>query len=1066
MDDYGRINHILKVFGVILILLALTVFAQAAEHTFDCTDAFNCSTTSYCAAIAGAVPGLSVGNGGAGHPTLGEQPIEYSFTAYEGDYTCDISATVTSFYKQNQTYEKLNLYLNGISIGATTDNYCNDSSDTDCIFCGEDVQSLGTRVVELQNNNVLKIVAQDSHALVAVTLDCEPIGRTCENNITPIIDSIDDITLAYGEDFELDLFGYTHDADNYLSELTFDFNTSNDLLTCNLENNRYLQCDSSNALGTTTIILSAEDDCNDVGTTTFDVTITNTPPAVNVPDQEVSCAADLNQFINLHDYSFDEDLLLADYNIFAQTNTDLINCFVDENHFISCAIPSCTTGETEITIDITDIFGEVDRDTFKIEVVDYSPWWLSLPAPCLNENENEFIDLREYVSDLEDGNNLTFELTNQSDSDVIDCSIDNDYFISCTNISNQHSENILTLRAIDSKNNFAEEDLTVETNCFFDGNKRFEFSSEQKGVCLEECASYTTQITLKNDSTQRECFNFYESHRGYLRASIGNNSFCLNEGETTSFPLNISSCGADQDNYIITVEDEDQNIALEFDLEIGSCNNFDGFRIHEYEATICQGEEREFSVDVTNTSSKRRTIYLDADSTMLLPYFSKDKVILNSGEVETVQLNVNAKHADVGMYRILLGGDAINYHIEKYFLLDVKDCSQIHERNFIITAPQICYDVLRGQVFESSFSVRKLSDDCGFCSLDEKTIDLFLFGMPNELSYNTLTLIGSEERIVDYAIYVPRDATAGAQLLTITGEEREELPFDSEIGFVDDETICLNVQGESNSTISVRTQAKDIVWCGAEIFELEITNTGDFDETFNLSAINLPTGVGVSFSQNAVTVPKGFSEIVYVSISTSPTTPIVDNQFITVVLDGNTNIETKIYFNVKAGLSFEDIEILSSTEMISLKGNSEGQYNLQLRNNSERDYRNIKITFENIPTDVNIEEQIIPLLAKGQIISIEGKVIVGDINGFFIPSFVVETTTVHNKEPFSLYITKDPNAEFFGGLFGMGTGFFIFESGGFAFGVSVLLIVLVLIIILGLALTNSDEKEVWVIDNE
>ncbi|MBT4192484.1 MAG: hypothetical protein HOE11_04200, partial [Candidatus Diapherotrites archaeon] len=496
--------------------------------------------------------------------------------------------------------------------------------------------------------------------------------------------------------------------------------------------------------------------------------------------------------------------------------------------------------------------------------------------------------------------------------------------------------------------------------------------------------------------------------------------------------------------------------------EIGSCNSFDGFRIHEYEATICQGEEREFSVDVTNTSSRRQTILLDADSTMLLPYFSKDKVILDSGEVETVQLNVNARHADVGLHRILLGGDAINYHIEKYFLLDVKDCSQIHERNFIISAPQICYDVSRGQIFESSFFVRKLSDDCGFCSLEEKTIDLFLFGMPNELSYNTLTLTGSEERAVDYAIYVPRDASAGAHLLTITGEEKEELPFDSEIGFVQDETICLNVAGESNSTINVRTQAKDIAWCGAEIFELEITNTGDFDETFNLSAINLPTGVNVSFSQNTVTVYKGLSKIVYVSISTSPTTQVMDNQFITVVLDGNTNIETKIYFNVKEKPSFEDLEILSSTEMVSLQGNSEGKYHLQLRNNSERDYRNIKITFENVPTDVNIEEQIIPLLAKGQVITIEGKIIVHDTNGFFIPSFVVETTTVHNKEPFSLYITKDPNAEFFSGLFGFGTSFFIFESTGFAFGLSALLIVLVLIIILGLALTNSDEKEVWV----
>jgi uncharacterized membrane protein len=1071
MDSYGKVNHLFKLFGLILILLAITAFAHSTEYRFDCYDEFNCSIKSYCQDVSGAFPGLLVHNGTATSYTLGAQPIDYSFEATPGEYFCSASVTVTAFHSQNQANETTTLFINGIDIGTTEDKYCNGDVDEDCTFCGRDTQNLGISIVDLERNNTITIEGHESHAIVAVVLDCVPTRRrTCVNNLDPRWEEIDDKEIPYDSDFKIDLWDYAHDADNSFTELTFDMNVEG-VIDCNIEDNRYLFCESHAEIGEATIDLAVTDDCNSTAHTSFDVTVTNAPPAIRVPDQTVSCASDLNKFIDLWDYSFDEDLDLTTIELISQTNTDLMTCQIDENNYLTCDINACSEDQTEINVEITDIFGEVDTDTFIINIINYSPDWDTLPSPCLNDNEYKFIDLRDYAYDLEDKNDLDFELTNQTNDDLIDCFLDDDYFISCDSISNQHGSNLLTLKAIDSGNKFAETEMEIETNCFFDGNKRFEFSAEQRGICLEECVTYNTQLTLKNNSTQRECFNFELSYSGYLRTDLGNASsgflsFCLNEGETSRFPLNISTYDADNEDYVITVEDKDQNISLEFELEIGDCENFDGFRVHEYEAMVCQGEERDFSVDVTNTSEKRRTIDLMADSTMLLPYFLKNKVTLDAGEKETVQLHVNAKHVEPGKYRLFLGGDATNYHIEKYFLLEVQDCSNIEERNFIITAPQVCFDVSRGQIFESSFSIRKLSE-CGFCSLDEKTVDLFLFGMPNELSYDTVTLEGSEEKQIDFAIFVPENAKAGTQLLTITGEEREELPFDSEIGFIEDETICVNVLGESNSLISVRTQAKDILWCDSEIFELEIINNGDFDEAFDLSSINLPRGVTVSLSQDQVIVPKGSSKIIYVSISTDPNSLIKDNQFITIVLDGNMHIETKIYFNVKEKAEFEDIEILSSTEMLSLRGNTEGKYHIQLRNNSEREFRNLKISFENVPTDINFEEKVIASIVPGQIITIEGKVIVGDTNGYFIPSFVIESNTVLNKELFQLYIVKDDS--FFSGLFGFGsfgTGAFLLVGPEFAFGALVLLILLVVVIILGVNALESRNEEGWVMDNE
>jgi len=1062
MDDHGKISHIFKLVGIILILLAFTVFARADTYTFDCDDPFNCSIKSYCQDVPGAFPGLLVHNGTALSYDLGNQPINYSFDAIStGEQICEAKVIVSAMHDQGQANEKTQIYINGISMGTTTDNYCNDPEGGDCVFCGKDTQSLGQKTITLQEVNILKVYGYDSHAVVGVVVDCVG-GKNCSANLDPIIDNIEDKTISYNTGyFRIDLWDKITDHTDPFSDLNIDVSVSGSTIDCILQNERYLECQAGNTLGISTVTIDVIDDCEAIATYSFNVDVTNQPPHISVPDQTKSCSADLNQFIDLRYYGWDEQIDDVNLEIITQSNTALLNCQVENNYYLTCEVNACEEDYSNITLKITDIFGEYYEDTFKITLANQAPYWIEdIDEECFSEDEYKFVDLRDYAYDIEDKNSLDFTLT-QSNKDAIDCYLDDDYYISCEGVSNQSASNTLTIIAEDSKGLMAETQVTIGTNC----NGNFDFNSNKKAICLEDCTSYTSEINLKNKSGEKKCFNLdVESNREPFNVSLNKESFCLNDNETTTLYLSANTCDTDYSSYEVKVSDEDNNLSLYFDYSIGTCNNFDGFRIREYDGKICQGEKRTYSVEVKNTTDETKTISLLAENPQILPYFLKEKVTIEDGDTKVVDLMINAKYAALGHYSILLGGDSTNYHIEKHLDLEVVDCSEIRDRHFIISAPEICYDVTRGQTFEGSFNVEHLHANCNECSWNTKGILLSMIGMPNEFSYNALEMRCNEEKKVEYTIYVPKTAKAGTHFVTIVGEEQPDAPFDTEIGFVEPEEVCLNVLGESNSNILLRTQAKDILWCDTEIFELELTNTGDFDESFSLTYADVPLGVKVFFSENTVTVPKKDSKVIYVSVSTDPDSRIADNQYITVNLDGNIPLSTKIYFNIKEKYAFEDIEFVSSTDVLTMKTNEEAKYALVLRNNTEKTLNNISIDIENLPIDANSQELIIAELKSGESITLEGKIISGEMDGTFYPIFVIFDGSVKNKEKFTLVIEKSEESAglaAFSGLFGL-SGLFAFGEISLVVGLAVFLILLLLVIILGLvALSKSHRKEEW-----
>ena len=453
-----------------------------------------------------------------------------------------------------------------------------------------------------KTKNTLRVYGHDSHAVVSVILTCNPDQNVtpiheCSTNHSPQITNIPDQLMNYHTQspLKIDLWEYISDpddADKYL-KLNMIHNGTNVL--CTINENRYLNCTANNELGSSTINLTVTDTCNARTTKAFTITTTNNAPTLNVTDITKSCANDLNQLINLRNHSYDEEINSLSYEIVSQSNTDLVTCTITNEQYLSCTVNNCSESYSDINILVTDRFGLVGYDDLRITLQNQPPKWIKpLVDQCINEPNNKIIDLNGYAIDLEDGNNITYKISNQTNTTDITCSLDQGRYLSCTNLSNKKISNTITIRAIDTKGAYSSSQVTISTNCF---SKQDDIitESETKGVCLETCTSHSTPIKVTNNSGEKQCFNYeLEISPNSLNATLMNESFCLNHKESTQMTLSVNTCGSDSTDYKVHLIEEDKNVEMIFEYRIGDCQNFDGFRIEEFDDKICQGEKEQF----------------------------------------------------------------------------------------------------------------------------------------------------------------------------------------------------------------------------------------------------------------------------------------------------------------------------------------------------------------------------------------------------------------------------------------------------------------------------------------
>jgi len=1011
------IKDFCKIFGIILVMLAYTAFAQAAIYNFNCSNTFNCSVPGQCT------------NGTISGEAFAWEWANYNFNSTEiGLNYCTATVETTGYGAPNQaqTSEEVEVYINGTFIGRTVDNYANTCS-TRCgenIFCGLDSQSF-LEYVDLTAENELQLYIDDSVSIVRITLNCQlitPYYDVCENNLAPIIQDIPNRTISYTESTRYDLWDYVNDYDSYdyLSDLNIVYSRQGNSVSCTFDG-RNLNCDAVHP-GTSTITISATDSCDATTEKQFTITVTNAPPVLSLTNQQIGCTQNLEKFINLHNKVWDEDKTTLDFNIISQSNISDINCYLKDDHYITCETNTCEQTSSTLTITATDEFGLVDTKSMTLSIINQPPvWFKKINDVCINENTSNIYDLRNYVSDPESGTNLTFTLE-QSNPSILNCFINDNYYVSCNGITNLHGKNTLTITATDNFGLNASTTVNVSANCF----ENVTFSSDNTDICMENFTTYSKQIELRNISNEERCYDFYtEFDIEGVEARVTPKTMCVQPNETRWLTLNINAYNSQIDDYELTLYGKkctspsvctsEIDLEMKFNLGIGTCDNFDGFFVEEFDRTVCQGEKWSVPVMVRNYSNETKTISLKADNGYLLPYFEEECVTVPSGSKKKVNLIVNAKTAPLGYYYIQLDGISENYQISKLLELEVIDCSNIHPRTFILEVPNTCFEVNKGERLDSYFTIKRTRDTCSD-PRDPVNVYFKTQGFRTELSYNSKEIECFAEESIEYSAFINENEKAGTHFLKVTATDGQ---------FEETKEVCINVLGKGKSQFLLKTSPQDIESCSTGIFILEIRNTGDFDEDFSLSASGVPNGVTINFSETDFSVPKGQSKIIYAAVSTNVYAALGESK-IKITLEGPETHTTELKFNITEQSVNQNIEFLSYTSQVTTKQNSKTEYELILRNNTNTDLTNISLRIEGSPEDVNFEEIIIPEIKAGQTKTIVGEVSVGNTTGFYTASYVVSKGNISNKQDFTIYIEQN---SFAGAQNSSGTGFLAGTSG-------------------------------------
>src|SRR3989344_5353520 len=190
------------------------------------------------------------------------------------------------------------------------------------------------------------------------------------------------------------------------------------------------------------------------------------PKFKQIPAQQLKKDSGFNNdILDLHNFVTDPDTPLNNLKFFfiskegeiiPSLDSDFIECTIDTNRFIDCSVKSGKTGETAAILRVTDSFG-FDTTTFVIVVVEKipeenkPPVIQNLPDKTLLRNSglnDNIIDLHQFTSDPDTlFKQLTFTIISETNTNIADCSLDNNRFVDCF-----------------AKNNLGFTDVTIEVS--------------------------------------------------------------------------------------------------------------------------------------------------------------------------------------------------------------------------------------------------------------------------------------------------------------------------------------------------------------------------------------------------------------------------------------------------------------------------------------------------------------------------------------------------------------------------------------------------------------------------
>jgi uncharacterized membrane protein len=449
-----------------------------------------------------------------------------------------------------------------------------------------------------------------------------------------------------------------------------------------------------------------------------------------------------------------------------------------------------------------------------------------------------------------------------------------------------------------------------------------EITSESNDLSLEAGNSINVMLNIKNNGTEKECIElFTKTYSDELKAVLATNNVCVSPNQTVKFSLSVfAEINADETLYLIDVFAEQGTIQLtktSLNVDVYKTSVFEINTKNSRDVFYKDGYTKFVKVIVTNLGSGFQKINLTADSEMFVPSFNPSTVHLNAFESTEVEMQININNSTpAGNYEIPMYAESLvnGRNIQRSALIELKEKNELHEPKFELNVIDEFTAMNRNEIKFIKFEVINL--------LNEKQKIKFMLnsgGLDAELMQLSTELNANESEVFYIKVYGHEYYKAKEfQGIIWAYNDKEQLQ----------DSFIINIKAEHKVTAKLLNNDLKAKICsinGTEFFEIELINSGDFDELIKLELNNPYNDVQVVSSKNNFELEKGKTEIIRIIVNPGFNSLLGKKEITAKIYAGKNKINS---FNLKfvvvpddsfKGLDLETMKFVSYPKEINLK---------------------------------------------------------------------------------------------------------------------------------------------------
>ncbi|MFH1392013.1 MAG: hypothetical protein ABIH20_06895 [Candidatus Diapherotrites archaeon] len=668
----------------------------------------------------------------------------------------------------------------------------------------------------------------------------------------------------------------------------------------------------------------------------------------------------------------------------------------------------------------------------------------------------KFVDLRDYAKDdFSSAGNLFYKIKNESNVHLIDCFIEDDYYVSCeAPMNGVLGTNTITVQVINSKGTADDDSFNVKV--FSDAvPEQVIFSVDRDEVIIEPSDSINVVLTIENQYPERKCFELDaeldHDERDDIRAVPAKDSFCLNANEKTSLSMTITSfddARADFYDVDVILDYGNGSRELRVDVEVVDLENpLELVRTSDY--YVCRTPyTQEIEVRLENNSNRYQEIQLNAEHELLMPEFEYPvtRLAANDSDEMVMRIHVNQTTA-LTDYTIPVFIRSENHFVERdikirliacednVFDLDVTPNEQRIERG-----DREFYTVILTSADDEAQNVRLSVDS----------------DLPAELeSYNVYLQAYGEVKL-DLEVRARESDDDGNHKIKVTAWNSKE---------TEQETVKAIVESEHKLEMIIENNDFEARICSAtdgQVFEARILNTGDYDETVELTLAHVHESIQAILSEDEIDIEAGGEKTVYVFINPSYGTPL-GNYTLTLIAESDHDElrEQLRYKVVEAEQNAIEgiIEITSYPREVVLVPGEEKLLSFTIKNPLYGRMDNVRLRFFGANNGITVFPMSLGSLEAGESITVKRTIKASESVSEKTYDSVIEVRAdgYVTAVPMRIKITETPEKEIDEEA-GLLAGFAVLGGGEIILG-GVIIIILLLAIIVMLSLLNSNESK-------